>query len=83
MNTRLTSGLDFVTAAAWQKVLDAMVPVSNDLLTFLTSLMRAIYDRHLGEDVLSGAGIGGIHELVIDSAPKFSEVSFPFFALDE
>lgn len=67
-------------AAGWQKVIGAMVPVSNNLLDFFTALIKAIYIKHLGADALSD---GRLQELNIDHEPKISDVSFPFFALDD
>ncbi|QXX75591.1 hypothetical protein [Methylovirgula sp. HY1] len=71
---RVTGETD--TTKAFKKVLEIVVPVSNDLTEFLLYVMRAIISRYLDPTMLSpqiGTGTK------IENAPDLYKVAIPFF----
>jgi hypothetical protein len=61
---------------AFKKVMGLVVPVSDDMIEFFLFLMRAIVERHLGEDFLR---LRSTTEIA--NAPNLYEVAIPFFTV--
>jgi len=66
------------TATAVKKVMDVVMPVSNDMTDFFLYLMRAITARHLGEALLSPSD-----GTKIEAAPSLFKFAIPFFTIDD